>query len=83
MPPDHSQAPERRFPSRIGPDRDTAERRLALLTNWSTGALATAIAMAVALPFAIAGAHRTPQGFLTAWHGCRRMRFARSDRPRG
>src|ERR1700761_9090768 len=54
MPPDHSQAPERRFPTRIGPDRNAAERRLALLTNWSTGALATGIAMAVLLPFAIA-----------------------------
>jgi hypothetical protein len=54
MPPDHTQVPDRRFPSRIGPDRDAAERRLALQTNWSTGALATAIAMAVLLPFAIA-----------------------------
>jgi hypothetical protein len=54
MPSDNSQAPDRRFPSRIGPEGDAAERRLALLTNWSTGARATAIAMAVLLPFAIA-----------------------------
>jgi hypothetical protein len=54
MPSDNSQAPDRRFPGRIGAEGDAAERRLALLTNWSTGARATAIAMAFLLPFAIA-----------------------------
>jgi hypothetical protein len=54
MPPNNAQAPHLRFPSRTAPHDDTAERRLALLTNWRTGALATAIVMAALLPFAIA-----------------------------
>jgi hypothetical protein len=54
MPADNTQAPQVRFPSRTAPDRDTAERHLALLTNWRTGALATAVATAGLLPFAIA-----------------------------
>lgn len=54
MPPDNTQAPHLRSPSRAAPDRDTAERRLALLANWRAGALATAIVTAGLLPFAIA-----------------------------
>jgi hypothetical protein len=54
MPPDNAQAPHVRFPSRPAHDRDAAERRLALLTNWRIGALATAIVMVGLLPFAIA-----------------------------
>jgi hypothetical protein len=54
MPRNNAQAPQLGFPSRTALDRDTAERCLALLTNWRTGALATAIVMAGALPFAVA-----------------------------
>jgi hypothetical protein len=54
MPPDNTQATDLRVPSRIGPDRDTAARRLALLANWRSGALATVIVMAGVLPLAIA-----------------------------
>ena len=54
MLPDNAQVPPIRFPSRTAPDRETAERHLALLTNWRTGALATAIVVAALLPFAIA-----------------------------
>jgi hypothetical protein len=54
MPPENSQTPHLRFPSRTAPNPETAERRLALLTNWRTGAFATAIVMAALLPFAIA-----------------------------
>jgi hypothetical protein len=54
MPPDNTHAPHRRFPSKTAPNAETAERRLTLLTNWRTGALATTIVMAGLLPFAIA-----------------------------
>jgi hypothetical protein len=54
MAPDNAQAPQVRFPNRTAPDPDGARRRLALLTNWRTGALATAITMAGLLPVAIA-----------------------------
>jgi hypothetical protein len=54
MPPENAQAPQPRFPTQTGPDRDTAEHHLALLTNWSAGALGTAIVMGGVLPFAIA-----------------------------
>jgi hypothetical protein len=54
MPPDHAQTPIAQFPSRTESDPETAERRLALLTNWRNGAFATAIVMAGLLPLAIA-----------------------------
>jgi hypothetical protein len=54
MKPDNIQTPDLRVPSRAGPDPGTAERRLALLANWRSGTLATAIVMAGVLPFAIA-----------------------------
>jgi hypothetical protein len=54
MPPDSTPNPDLRFPSRTAPDQDTAEQQLALLTNWRTGALATATVIASLLPFAIA-----------------------------
>lgn len=57
MLPDNAQVPPIRFPSRTAPDPGTAERRLALLSNWWIGALATTVVMAGLLPFAI------------AWHG--------------
>ena len=54
MPPDNTHAPHRRFPSKTAPNAETAERRLTLLTNWRTGALATTIVTTGLLPFAIA-----------------------------
>jgi hypothetical protein len=54
MPPDNVEAPHLRYPGPTQTDRDAAQRCLALLTNWWAGALATAIVMAVLLPFAIA-----------------------------
>jgi hypothetical protein len=54
MPPNNTEAPPLRFPSRAQPDRAEAQRSLALLTNWRTGSVAAAIVMAGLLPFAIA-----------------------------
>jgi hypothetical protein len=54
MPHDNARAPHVRSPCRASPDPDAAERHLALLSDWLTGALATAIVMAGVLPFAIA-----------------------------
>jgi hypothetical protein len=54
MEPDNAQAPQVRFPNRTAPDPDSALRCLALLTNWRTGTLATAITTAGLLPVAIA-----------------------------
>jgi hypothetical protein len=54
MPPDHAQAPIAQFPSPTGSDPETAQRRLALLTNWRSGVFATATVMAGLLPLAIA-----------------------------
>ena len=54
MAPDNAQAPKIRCPNRTAPDPDSARRCLTLLTNWRTGTLATAIAMAGLLPVAIA-----------------------------
>jgi hypothetical protein len=54
MPPDNAETPHLRFPSRSAPDPETAQRRLALLTNWQTGAVATTIVVTALLPFAIA-----------------------------
>jgi hypothetical protein len=62
MLPDNAQVPPIRFPSRTAPDPGTAERRLALLSNWWIGALATTVVMAGLLPFAIAW----HDGYLTA-----------------
>lgn len=59
MPPNKAEVPHVRFPSRTAPDRDTAERQLGLLTNWSIGSFATAIVMARLLPFGIAWASAT------------------------
>ena len=67
MLPDNAQVPPIRFPSRTAPDPGTAERRLALLSNWWIGALATTVVMAGLLPFAI------------AWHGG----YLDRDRSRG
>jgi hypothetical protein len=58
MPPDNAQFPDLRSPGRTALDRETAESHLALLANWRTGALATAIVMAVLLPVAIASRDR-------------------------
>jgi hypothetical protein len=55
---DNARVPQIQFPSRAAPDRGTAERRLALLSNWRAGALATVIVMAGLLPFAIAWRER-------------------------
>ena len=54
MPPNNAESPHLRFPSRSAPDPETAQRRLALLTNWQTGAAATTIVVTGLLPFAIA-----------------------------
>jgi hypothetical protein len=54
MPPNNAETPHLRFPRRSAPDPETAQRRLALLTNWQTGAVATMIVVAALLPFAIA-----------------------------
>jgi len=54
MAPDNAQAPKIRCPNRTAPDPDSARRCLTLLTNWRTGTLATAIAMAGLLPVAMA-----------------------------
>jgi hypothetical protein len=51
MTPNDAEAP---LAGRTAPDRDTAERRLALLTNWRAGAVATALVTTGLLPFAIA-----------------------------
>jgi hypothetical protein len=54
MPPNDAETPRLRFPSRSAPDPEAAQRRLALLTNWQTGAAATTIVATGLLPFAIA-----------------------------
>jgi hypothetical protein len=53
MPPNNAETPHLRFPSRSASDPDTAQRRLALLTSWQTGAAATTIVVTGLLPFAI------------------------------
>ncbi len=52
--PHNAETPHLRFPSRSAPDPKTARRRLAILTNWQTGAVATTIVVTGLLPFAIA-----------------------------
>ena len=54
MPPNKAETPHLRFPSRGAPDPEAAQRNLALLTNWQTGAAATTIVATGLLPFAIA-----------------------------
>jgi hypothetical protein len=54
MPPNNAETPHLGFPSRSAPDPETAQRRLALLTSWQTGAAATTIVVTGLLPFAIA-----------------------------
>ena len=54
MPPNNAETPHLRFPSRSAPDPETAQRRLALLTSWQTGAASTTIVVTGLLPFAIA-----------------------------
>jgi hypothetical protein len=54
MPPNNAETPHLRFPSQSAPDPETTQRRLALLTNWQTGAAATTIVVTGLLPFAIA-----------------------------
>lgn len=54
MPPNNAETLHLRFPSRSAPDPETAQRRLALLTNWQTGAVGTTIVVTALLPFAIA-----------------------------
>lgn len=54
MPPNKAETPHLRFPSRGAPDPEAAQRQLALLTNWQTGAAGTAIVAIGLLPFAIA-----------------------------
>ena len=54
MPPNKAETPHLSFPSRGAPDPEAAQRNLALLTNWQTGAAATTIVATGLLPFAIA-----------------------------
>jgi hypothetical protein len=54
MPPNKAETPHLRFPSRGAPDPEAAQRHLALLTNWQTGAAGTTIVATGLLPFAIA-----------------------------
>ncbi len=54
MPTNNAETPHLRFPSRGAPDPETAQRHLALLTNWQTGAAGTTIVATGLLPFAIA-----------------------------
>jgi hypothetical protein len=54
MPPNNAETHHLRSPTRRTPDPETAQRRLALLTNWQIGAVATTIVVTGLLPFAIA-----------------------------
>jgi hypothetical protein len=71
MPPNNADAPNLPFPIRTAPQRDTAERRHAPITNRRCGALATAIVVAGLLPFTIAWfAPGTAKGALGATPAC-------------
>ena len=54
MPLNNAETPHLQFPSRGAADPEAAQRHLALLTNWQTGAAGTAIVATGLLPFAIA-----------------------------